>query len=237
MYSYSEPYDYDEGCEVCLTSTDDCTCDECPKCGEFGSLECYGGECSGISTEKLPEPNCLGIRLTEEQEERISALQLKLYQFKYKAVEVPTVEEFFSGMNVPEGDFSWDGEAGDDHAWCCGEKDCDVQWHKAWYTENIGRRDGKLYIEAMVCSYGDGDWQLGGVWEEGDSDEAWAEFYTWYLSGRNSDDYFKGWAQYFLDIAQSGKDVLEAFDKPVAPIHWTEECIRAAEDTIKYLKM
>lgn len=44
----------DEGCEVCQTHVDNCTCEECPKCGASGDPECYGGSCSGISKDPLP---------------------------------------------------------------------------------------------------------------------------------------------------------------------------------------
>jgi hypothetical protein len=37
----SGPPEYPEGCEVCLSSVDDCECPECSICGEQGNPECY----------------------------------------------------------------------------------------------------------------------------------------------------------------------------------------------------
>ena len=146
--------------------------------------------------------------------------------------KTPTVWQFFADLNMPEGDFKWDDpEAGDSHVYCCGERDCPVQWHTIAYATNIGRREGKLYIEEMDVD-SDGNWDINESWEEGDDYEVFRNLME---NMQRLDEYFVGWARYWLDAIITRKDPCDQATRPVPDGEWTEFCLEAVEDNIKYL--
>jgi len=147
---------------------------------------------------------------------------------------IPTEKMFFADLNIPEGDFEWVGEeAGDAYVYCCGERDCPVQWHTIAYATNIGRREGKLYIEEMEVDC-DGNWDHHASWEEGDDHEEWVSVMEGFSENRLH-NYFLGWAKYWLDAIITRKDPCDQVTRPVPDGEWTEFCLQAVEDNVKYL--
>ena len=140
--------------------------------------------------------------------------------------------------NAPDGDFKWDdNEAGDWHVWCCGERDCPSQWHKAAYALDMGREGGKRYVEARSVDE-DGNWDFDASWDEreGQTESDWDEFARYTLDGQ-MDEFFKGWARYWIHCAETRTDVLSESSKSPSDADWVDFCISAAEDDIKYLEM
>lgn len=169
---------------------------------------------------------------TAKQDERRKELHNKIYEWGRKhETERGKLEDIVEHM--PDGDFKWEStEAGDWHAYCCGEKDCPVQWHTVAYSEEFERKDGKLSITLHSCD-ADGNWDIDGGWEEGEdfdkSDVAYG------LGPERSNDYFRGWAEYWIDAAQTGDDPCDQIFKPVIATEWIDFCLDAAADNVKYL--
>jgi hypothetical protein len=168
------------------------------------------------------------MKITDKQYEKIHRLYTRLW--KIEAMKKPTsLDDVLS--NIPDGDFEWDdNEAGDWHVWNCGERDCPIQWHKISYALDIARRDGKLTIERHSCDE-DGNWDLDCAWEEG---EDWEEM--GYALASESYNYFKGWAEYWLECAQTGKDPLEESTGVFEEENIVDFFINCAEEEIKYLE-
>ena len=173
-----------------------------------------------------PEP-------TKEQAEERNAIYNELWKLDNKKYETPDLDAMFE--YAPEGDFEWEGEAGDWHVWCCGESDCPVQWHQSAHWMTIGRRDGKRYIEVGdVDSDGNSDFTDG--WEDG---ENWEESGVAWDLARESDQYFKGWLEYYLHCAVSFDDPVGNWFKgpeEYTPEEWVADCLKHARDNLNYLK-
>lgn len=137
-----------------------------------------------------------------------------------------TVDGLFE--NAPEGDFSWeDTEPGDTYAWAC---DCPAKWHRALYYVNMGRKDGKRYIDVLCDTHADGDAQPYIYWEDGlDPTEALT------FIAHSNDKYFISWAEYWLDCYHTGKDPLNQMINGRLPT--PAECLVNAGVEIKYLFM
>jgi len=167
---------------------------------------------------------------TDEQLETIKWIHNEIYKWKRDHVrKVITLDEFLDIF--PKKGFTWDDAAtSDGHAYCCGEKDCPVQWHLAYYMVNASRVDDKLTVEAMSGDE-DGNWDLDATWEEGDNlDEI-----SWHFGGESMNEYFMGWTEYWLDAATSGKDPCNQVME--TPESWVAFCIAGAHNNLKYLKM
>jgi len=215
----------------------------CPKCNsEFYCIEgwdCDSGDfelsCDDCSTFWKFNPE-IPI-LTDEQKSKITKLNHIIYTAECKEKPL-SLDEFFDVCD--DGDFEWeDGEAGDWTPYCCGEKDCPVQWHQTANCINMGRENGKHWVEVSTVDQ-DGDWDISDSYDEreGDSIETW----QWLSKQLACDihEHFKGWALYWLDAAETGKDPLEAAmitpnNSHDALPNWTDFCIKSAEDMIKYL--
>lgn len=167
-------------------------------------------------------------RLLEYQEKtqpRIDAVRKAIDDCVCKPAS--SIDDIF-GDFCPEGDFEWkQEEAGDWHVYNCGESDCSQQWHLSAPYTNLGRKDGKRWIEIGTCE--DGDWDVSAEWHEG---EDFTEVGT--DLANQLDDYFKGWAKYWLDCADTGRDPCDQIIG-ARPADWTEFCIKAAEENAKYL--
>lgn len=153
-----------------------------------------------------------------EQMKRAAEVQERIDNYpRAKAWEVETVFE-----HAPDGDFCWDDqEVGDWHAIQCGEKDCPVGWHQEGYILNIKREKGKRIIELMSGDT-NGDWNCVDSWEDGMKD-------LWLFEeiANQNNDFFKGWARYYLYCFHGGKDVLEQA-REQSPEDW----LKAAEKMI-----
>jgi len=167
------------------------------------------------------------VELPKAWKDRADAARSKAYD-SYKPQQKPKgcIEDYFD--TAPEGDFKWDTDGGDWHVWNCEGKDCETQWHKACYALNIGRRNGKRYLEYVECDT-DGNWYNQGYWEDGYGKEELNELLC-ELEGE-SRHYFAGWTRYYVDCFYTGKDVLNEGMKP----HTREQWLEAAEDMAKYL--
>lgn len=161
---------------------------------------------------------------------RIDACWDKIHKHVSKPSTM-TPDEFFKDLNMPEGDFKWEAETIDWNVYCCGEKDCDQQWHTVAYSQEIGREKGKLYIVNHSCDQ-DGNWDVDGGWKEGESVKSFQD-----ECNPPMDDYFRGWAQYWLDAIETRKDPCDQITRTVPDGEWVEFCLKAAEDNVKYLKM
>lgn len=49
----SVPGDEDVYCEMCGRNIDECVCDECPICSQFGDRKCYSNHGMVITTEQI----------------------------------------------------------------------------------------------------------------------------------------------------------------------------------------
>tara|TARA_R110002049_G_scaffold10628_5_gene51968 strand:- start:2103 stop:2837 length:735 start_codon:yes stop_codon:yes gene_type:complete len=139
-----------------------------------------------------------------------------------------TVEGLFE--HAPDGDFSWEpDEAGDWHVYCCGEKDCPVQWHQQGYILNIRRRGGKRSVELMSCDE-DGNWDYVDGWSDGEEND-------WFFEelANQTRDYFKGWAEYNLYVFNGGKDVLSNAPFDCGKGDDLEGWLKAAEKNVELL--
>jgi hypothetical protein len=169
--------------------------------------------------------------ITDNQRGQILALMVGLNEVRDTTPKPYDLKSFME--HVPDGDFKWNGEAGDDHVYCCGEKDCDRQWHLVAYYENISRNNGVLTIDGYSVDE-DGNHELDFAWKEGDdfTEVAWA------MGQGRLNEYFRGWAQYWIDAAETGTDPCAlATEKPLFHENWTQFCIDAARDNIKYFDM
>lgn len=128
--------------------------------------------------------------------------------------------------NAPDGDFQWDGEAGDEHVYFCDDKDCPHRWHTKSYYEVIGRRNDKLFIELWECD-SNGNHDVWADWVEGDDPK-------WIIQEMASTvpSYFKDWINYWLDCAYRNEDTLQ-----MATGTTIDEYLDFAEENLKYLEM
>jgi hypothetical protein len=80
-----------------------------------------------------------------------------------------------------------------------------------------------------------GDIEFDCGWEEGEDFDKSGVAYA--LGQNRMDDYFKSWAEYWIDAAITGDDPCDQIFKTIAPAEWIDFCLDAAADNIKYLKM
>jgi len=155
-----------------------------------------------------------------EQMKRAAKVQERINNYpRAKAWEVETIFE-----HAPDGDFCWDDqEARDWHVYCCGEKDCERQWHKVAYTLTLKRHAGRRIIEQHSGDE-DGNWEIENGWEEGEEN-------PWFFESlaNESNEFFKGWASYNLHCFHGGKDVLGEATREHSPEYW----LKAAEEMLQ----
>jgi hypothetical protein len=173
-----------------------------------------------------------------EEREPVDETQLQAFETRIAALDglfVPqpmTIEQMF-GV-APEGDFDWDdAEAGDWHASQDNDKGRSW-WVMTAYSTNMSRKDGKREVTLGSVDQ-DGNWSVDNEWTEGDNQAQWDTVAD--DMARQSHDYFKGWAQYWVEAARTGTDPLNQCLRPVSPDEWYEFCVKAIEDNIKYLEM
>ncbi len=121
---------------------------------------------------------------------------------------------------APEGDFEWDApEAGDWQVYKCHDKDCQEPWHRIAYALILKRVKGRRRVEYVACDE-DGNWDLIESWEDG-----WGEYGPNATSllrhlATEFDDFFVGWARYYLEVFETGNDVLNAATRPCIKEGW-----------------
>lgn len=197
--------------------------DGCPNCeDEWDGVYC---EACGWSADRDDDILCVARVLWSMIPDRRKRIELS---------ECYASPEDMLGDSMPEGDFCWDDLGADDWmVYHCGEKDCPVGWHQYATSMEIKRTDGVWEIAALQVDE-DGNWDTDGFWvsnEEGYG--TFAEFYRDYL-WRDIDDHFRGWAEYYLDVAETGNDVLSELTGEGSI---REQALVAARDMIKYLLM
>lgn len=176
--------------------------------------------------------------VTEEQRKEIIELYHNVWSFKSKG-KPSTIDEMFE--NAPAGDFKWENDdPGDGFAYECDNSDCPASWHMAYYCDTFGRKNGKRFIEVHSGDE-DGNWDFSDGWEEGEDSEEITN-----LLGERLDNYFSGWAKYWLYCAENAREILEAGEDPldqviklseIKPEELVEFFLAAAREDIKYLKM
>lgn len=194
----------------------------------------YACEENGKSGEISPR---YGLpHFTDTQEARLAELQTNIFEWdRTHKTEYATLEDVVKYM--PEGDFEWIGEGGDNDVFCCGEGDCQQQWHESWQREEFRRVNGKLQIDIFTGDMS-GDDDISCSWWEGDDFQASGVAEA--LGPESMNDHFKGWARYWLDAAETGKDPC---DQMMMRVHLRpgfnhiDFCLDAAADNIKYLRM
>lgn len=209
----------------------------CPVCGgEFFedletadwpvvTLEC--SDCGHIWDQNLEAP-----AMSAEQEKRLEDLQRRFdkAQRDYRPQPGLTLDEFFRDLDV-DGDFHWDdAEDGDWHVYCCHEKACPKQWHMFATAVEIGRQNGQRWVLLREVDE-DGNWdtRLGYDERDGDPIEAWDEVAA--AMATDSAEFFRGWAAYWLDAAQTGKDPCKQMGK--SDKNFVARCLDRAEDNIR----
>jgi len=171
-------------------------------------------------------------QMTQAEQDRRDTLATRLNTWRANRKDKPATLDDFTGDFLPEGDFEWEGmEAGDWHVYCCGEKDCSQQWHTIAHAEDFARKDGKLSITLRSVD-ADGNWDIDGGWEEGEDFESCV---GWALGEGRLNDYFSGWADYWLDAAVTGKDPCDQTLREVNPSEWVSFCLDGAENMMKGL--
>jgi len=169
--------------------------------------------------------------LTSNQKTQVKRLTDKIYKVQSELASKPlriTLEDVFDCC--PSGDFNYLAEeVGDWHAYCCGENDCERQWHVTAYATSIKRENGRREITIYSCDE-DGDWNFCYSWEEGEDFQDIGEVMQSELDG-----YFIGWALYWLDCAITGEEPLGEYIGEGIPSY--KFCIDAAKDSLKYAAM
>ena len=230
---YNQDFD-DEHCVYCGADLDNIYPTETPEDEEaldegFCNVEHQKAwESNGYSPSDkygMPDPS-------KDQLDKIESLRNEVYEWnKNHTIEHLTLEEITKSF--PEEDFEWDNDdPGDPHVYCCGEKDCPVQWHLAYYNSTIKRVDGKLSID-IHSGDSDGNWDIDTCWEEGDD----ISELSYHFGQENLNQYFMGWVEYWLDAACTGNDPCDHHIIVIPNNGWVDACINHAEDSLKYLKM
>ena len=171
--------------------------------------------------------------LTSEQQQQLDQAYNHAKAENQKSREKHTANiTTLDGMNIPEGDFDWtDTEAGDWHAYSCGERDCPQQWHLIAYTFGIKREDGILTIELNSCDE-DGNWDLDELYE---SDTGTEDDLRQILKTEQAQlyDYFDGWNEYWYYATRTGTDPLNQFFNQPTPEAFFKECMKQFTPTLK----
>jgi hypothetical protein len=182
--------------------------------------------------------------LTQEQRDRLDLLRdrLEACEVTPKDVKsVPSFEEWFESA-APKGGrgFEWKSpEAGD---WHVSDKSLIA------YAVDMGRRpDGTRWVEVSSVD-ASGNWDTEGGYDEQDllgateeeKAQAWDELYRYDLSEwANFWRFFAGWADYWLDAAEDGKDPCKQALVPLTVdlcLDWAEENLKSAEETAQRIR-
>jgi hypothetical protein len=151
----------------------------------------------------------------------------------------PTLESIFE--NTPEGEFSQNiTEQGD---WYLQYDSDSRSWNKTSFVVSIGRVNGFRWIEVESRCLDDKlpyymtDLYLS---EQDDTDE-FTSFHKYSKLFHSKEDYFIGWAEYWLYCATEGTDQLgECFptdyQSKIQNGTWVEFCINSAKANIKSLE-
>jgi hypothetical protein len=175
----------------------------------------------------------MGYKITQEQEKILDELEQRVSSIEIKNTPISLGDMF---NHAPEGDFEWkQEEAGDWHVYHCGEKDCPVGWHTIAYATDMGRKDGKCWVELRsVDSDGNWDFDTGYDEREGDTSDSW--HWIGQTLADQSDEFFKGWALYWIDAARTGKDPCNPTPGDIPDEEWFDFCLNGAEDNLKYIE-
>lgn len=158
--------------------------------------------------------------------------------YKMPRIEaVPAPAEFFKEMPIPDGSFEWiQEEAGDWIAYQCEDPQCTAPggWHKKAHGMDIGRKDGKLWVESWTL---DEDGSRNTIrWDEGENDEDWFK-YAIHQNQVSIDEYFQGWAAYYLWCAEQGQDPLNEAMGKIRAHAWVNYWLEFALENIALLYM
>lgn len=149
-----------------------------------------------------------------------------------------TIAELFD--DAPDGDFTWDQEYNDEE----NAGMCDGEWFTYFHQLQMGRENGARWVEvSYLDAHGDRDDLYD--WKES------SEFQTAVATARGEPDpqnfviigkhlanigiqFHKGWIQYWLECAETGKDPLNQTSVKLAG-EFVEHCVKNAENLAKSL--
>lgn len=167
---------------------------------------------------------------TEAIYKKLREVEYALSSEKCELIDLDDMFDFHDGK-----DFTYDeAEAGDWNAYRCGSKGCERGWHKIAYAMNMGREDGKRWVEVLDCDE-DGNWDFNTGYDEREGDEPGGDAHREVSRHINHsmDEHFIGWVRYHLDCFSTGEDPLDEFfsDSEYPAIRH----LNAAMDNLKYL--
>jgi len=148
-----------------------------------------------------------------------------------------TVADLFD--HAPEGAFQWDTEPEDvGNPWCCGDDDCESQWHLSvqWIDQGRDEQGRTWFIVSEDNFAGDGDYQPVAGWDERRGDTPTPDVLAdlWHHFDGRVASHFAGWAKYNLDVAETGEDPLGSFYPSSGSIR--ERALRGAREHLRYLE-
>ena len=171
--------------------------------------EC-GCESYSIDWDSWKQEKGIFWRLTDEQRKQIDALEHKIDECYPKPTkdDAPTWKEMFE--HTPEEDFEFkQEEAGD---WTPWRDDDPVGWTQTSYLYNIGRTNGKRWIEFMSVDR-DGNWETDCRIED-DEDGDPPQDAEKYLVMMHPHHHLRAVAEYYVYVAETGDDCLDDYYYP-----------------------
>ena len=140
--------------------------------------------------------------------------------------------------NAPKGEFTWEqDEAGDWDAFH-DDRSEGHGWEKTASAMNMGRReDGTEWIEISTVDQ-DGNWDFDYEFTREDAENN-PDFACWLCDACYHDDFFRGWAEYWLWCAEHGEDPLDQALSTAPELgseEWVDFCLQAAEENLNYLR-
>lgn len=181
--------------------------------------------------------------MNKKQKQRLLSLWKRYYDAP--VTPLPDIAEckkqckyIFDSLAPEDGDFCLRGEGGDWKPYrCCDGEDGCSGWDMTCRDIEISRKDGKNLITVRSCDrYG--NWDLDFCSEDPTDGN-----FICYLREEHPNEYFRAWAEYWLECAESNSDPLEQAMSSWEDIvkgrmkdKWSEFCLNAAEKYIQYVE-
>jgi hypothetical protein len=147
-----------------------------------------------------------------------------------------TLDSIFE--DAPEGDFFYEPDE-DQYTWFAHYVRISHSWKKEAYFTNIGRTNGIRWVDGKSCDSCGNEDVVFCFNEEDYNSEDWESFIRDCEPFCSTENYYTGWANYWLDCAIKGTDQLNEYPDYQSKIQdgtWTEFCINSAKDNIKSLE-
>jgi|TARA_R100000049_G_C1933544_1_gene77385 hypothetical protein len=185
-------------------SYDDPGQDPCLFCTECGC------ESHDIDWDAWDNERGIFWRLTDEQRKQLDALELKIDEQYPQPTkdDAVTWDELFE--HAPAGDFKWDAEEAGD--WTPWEDDPPTGWTQTAYVHNMGRKNGKRWIECRSVDR-DGNWDFDWGLEDNDNGTPPNDAAE-YLVLMHCHHQLRAVAKYYVYVARTGDDCLDDYYYP-----------------------